>query len=256
MNKLIDTHAHLYVEQFDGDQQEMLDRAFSAGIEEIYLPNIDEATIEPMMKLSQRFPQQLFPMMGLHPCSVEKDYELVLDRMEAGITAHRYYGIGETGIDLYWDESTKEIQIKSFVRQIQWAKKYRLPIVIHSRSALDVTIALIEEHQSEELTGIFHCFDGTEEQARRIINTGFYIGIGGVITYKKSHLPELISTIGIDRVVLETDAPYLSPVPKRGKRNESSYLSFVAEFIAQTLNMTLTTVTQITTLNARKIFIR
>ena len=254
MKTLIDTHAHLYAEQFAADQHDMIDRAIEVGVEKMYLPNIDLDSIDGMHSICEQYSENLFPMMGLHPCSVHADFHDVLDKMETYFEVNKYYGVGETGIDLHWDQSTEVWQMESFERQIEWAKKYKLPIVIHSRAALDKTIALIKKHKDENLRGIFHCFDGTDSQAHEIIQMGFYMGIGGVVTYKKSHLPELIKSIGLKHMVLETDAPYLSPMPKRGKRNESSHLKYIAEFIANLVNQDVESVTELTSNNAREIF--
>ncbi len=254
MIQLIDTHAHLYVEQFKDDAADMIQRAIDTSVEKMYLPNIDESTVESMLSLCANYPSTLFPMMGLHPCSVDDGYMDVLDRMEQSFKKHTYSAIGETGIDLYWDDSKRKDQIASFRRQIQWAKDFDLPIVIHSRSALHLTIDIITEAHGGRLKGIFHCFDGDLDQAKRIIDLGFFIGIGGAVTYKKSKVVDVIRSIGLSNVVLETDSPYLSPVPKRGKRNESAFLMYTAKFIAESLDLPLKTVAEVTTRNARGIF--
>ncbi len=254
MIEMIDTHTHLYLQQFEADRNEMIVRTINAGVVEMYLPNIDRSTIDSMHALSDEYPEHIFPMMGLHPCSVDDDYEATLDQMENLFATRSYSGIGETGIDLYWDTTKEKQQIESFRIQIEWAKEKGLPIVIHSRSALDLTISLISENHDERLNGIFHCFDGTLDQARKIMDLGFYMGIVGVITYKKSTISEVVKAIGLERIVLETDAPYLPPVPKRGKRNESSYLLYTAKFISEVLNLPLSLVAQQTTNNAEKIF--
>ncbi len=252
--QLIDTHAHLYVDQFNSDRTEMIQRALDTGVYKMFLPNIDMTSMDSMHELCEMYPKQLFPMMGLHPCSVDKNYETLLDEMEVLFQERDYAGIGETGIDLYWDKSTLDLQKSSFDRQIAWAKEMQLPIVIHSRAALHVTIEMIQEAQDGRLSGVFHCFDGTVEQARKIMDIGFYLGIGGVVTYKKSILPGVLKEIGLDRVVLETDAPYLSPVPKRGKRNESANLSYIVEFIASVMDMSINEVASVTTQNAKQLF--
>lgn len=254
MNHLIDTHAHLYVDKFDDDRQEMMERAFDAGVQAVYLPNIDGDSIDAMHCLADRFPDRAFPMMGLHPCSVKDDFEAVLARMRRWFDDRPYWGIGETGIDLYWDASTEAIQRRAFDIQIDWAIDMELPIIIHSRSALDITIEMIQHKKCDALRGIFHCFDGTIEQAHAIMDVNFMIGIGGSATYKKSTTKDVIAEIGLSHIVLETDAPYLSPMPKRGKRNESAYLIHTAQFMADVLGTSLDLVAQATTRNASQIF--
>lgn len=252
--QLIDTHAHLYVKQFDEDRSAMVERALGAGVTSLYLPNIDVESIDPMHAMADQFPEIAFPMMGLHPCSVKEDFKDVLAGMRAQFDERSYVGVGETGIDLYWDTSTEAWQREAFAMQIDWAIELELPIVIHSRSALDITIEMIAERKCEALNGIFHCFDGTVEQARAIMETGFYLGIGGSTTYKKSKTVDVLREVGLSHVVLETDAPYLSPTPKRGKRNESAYLVHTATFVADGLELPLSTVAQATTGNAARIF--
>ncbi|MGB4850525.1 MAG: TatD family hydrolase [Saprospiraceae bacterium] len=250
----IDTHCHLYASEFDVDRYEMIQRALNNNVMKMMLPNIDMDSMPGMKALTKLFPENCKPMMGLHPCSVKEDFNEVLAQMKIEIQRGGYYGIGETGVDLYWETKTKKIQISAFEEQIAWGKEFDLPVIIHSRESLDVTIDIISNHQDGTLRGIFHCFGGDFAQAMRIYDLGFKIGIGGVITFKKSDLVQLLPTLPQEIIVLETDAPYLAPVPHRGKRNESSYLSIVAEKVAQSLNLPLEEVAKLTTRNAEGVF--
>ncbi len=252
--KFIDTHAHLYVEQFDEDREEMLDRARAENIEGFYLPNIDSTTIDQMLDLEAKHPEDCFPMMGVHPCSIKADYEKELKIAEEWLKKRAFVGVGEIGIDLYWDKTFAEEQIKAFRIQINWAKELKIPFVIHSRDSLDLTIKIVEEEQDGNLNGIFHCFGGSVDQAKRIIDVGFYLGIGGVLTFKKSGLAKTMAEINLKHLVLETDAPYLAPSPFRGKRNESAYIRQIAEKLASIKEMTLDDVSVHTTENAERIF--
>lgn len=260
--KYIDTHAHLYVEQFKNDIEEVIKRAKNV-VEAIYLPNIDYETVESMLQLADKHSDFLFPMMGLHPCSVDKNYPEVLDKMLQMLEDSRkdeqnpflYKGIGETGIDLYWDKTFIEEQKASLQIQIQWAKHFQLPIILHCREALDIVIELIEKNHDEDLSGIFHCFDGDLFQAQRIAAIPrFKMGIGGVLTYKKSTLPEVLENIDLKHIVLETDSPYLPPTPHRGRRNETAYISLVAQTLAEIKGIGLRELARITNENAKEIF--
>ncbi len=260
MLKFIDTHSHLYLSQFDSDKDEVIQRAQKV-LNAVYLPNIDMESIPSMMNLHELNKEFFFPMMGLHPCSVEDDFEKTLEKMEEILLEGNrdgqktFFGIGETGLDMYWDKTKLEIQKKALKTQIYWAKKYNLPIILHCREALDMVIEMIEAEALAELRGIFHCFDGTLEQAKRIAAIpGFKIGIGGVITYKKSALPEIIHQIAMQYLVLETDSPYLPPVPHRGKRNESSYIPLIAQQLAEVQGIGLKQVAEITNQNAIAVF--
>jgi TatD DNase family protein len=251
----IDTHAHLYADVFKDDADEMLKRAFDAGISHCFLPNIDSGSIESMLGLESRYPDKLFAMMGLHPCSVQgHSLKKELDIVEKWLSMREFCAIGEIGVDLYWDPGTKNIQIDAFEVQIQWAKSLKLPIVIHSRESIDVLIKLVDKHQDGSLSGIFHCFSGTEVQALEIIRLGFMLGIGGPLTYKKSTLPDSVKDIALEYLVLETDSPYLPPVPYRGKRNESSYLIHIAEKLAEIKQVDLGVIAEITSHNAKSLF--
>ncbi len=253
--QFIDTHAHLYAEQFDEDRDEMIKRALSAGVEKLFLPNIDLDSVQGMYALCSKYPNSCFPMMGLHPCSVNENVEQVLDQIELHFDQRKYWGVGEIGIDLYWDKTFIEQQKYAFKRQIEWAKKRQLPIVIHCREAFDEIFEVVDECNDERLFGIFHCFTGTLEQANHIIDYGnFKLGIGGVLTFKKAGLDQVFEHVDLKHLVLETDAPYLSPVPYRGKRNESSYLLYIAERLSEVKSIPLRQVAEQTTANALEIF--
>lgn len=251
----IDTHAHLYSDSFEEDRDAMLERTFAFGVEKVFLPNIDSSSIEGMLALEQAYPDRLYPMMGLHPCSVQPDtWESELAIVASWLEKRSFCAIGEIGMDLYWDKSTQEIQAQAFKIQCEWANEYDLPIVIHSRESIDELIALIREIQFPGFRGIFHCFSGTASQAAEIVELGFLLGIGGPLTYKKSTLPEALQDISLDHMVLETDAPYLPPTPHRGKRNESSYIPLVAQKLAEVKGVSVGEVATLTTRNALQIY--
>ena len=251
----IDTHAHLYHKQFDSDRRDMLRRAADNGVTRLYLPNIDHDSIDAMHALCDAHPDLCYPMMGLHPCHVTADARKDLAEVERLLANGRYYAVGEIGIDLYWDKTLLVQQQEAFRTQVRWAKELALPIVIHSRDSFDEVFAIVEEENDDTLRGIFHCFTGTSEQARMIISLGgFKMGIGGVITYPKSGLSQTMKEVGAEQCVLETDAPYLSPVPHRGKRNESSYIPVIAQALAIATERTLDDIARITTANAEQIF--
>jgi len=252
---LIDTHAHLYVEQFDKDRSEVLERAKKNGVNRVYLPNIDSSSIKAMLDLERKFPDRCFAMMGLHPCSVKDDYEEELAVVKQWLDKRSFAAVGEIGIDLYWDTSFFEQQKDAFLRQIEWAKELDLPIVIHSREATDVIIELLQGVNDDKLRGIFHCFTGAVEQARAITDMGFLLGIGGVLTFKNSGLDKTIAEVDLSHLVLETDAPYLAPVPFRGKRNESSYILHIAEKLAKIKKEDMENIARITTQNALDLFV-
>jgi TatD DNase family protein len=252
---LVDTHAHLYQDVFDADQDEMIKRALNAGVGLMLLPNINSSSILPMHELCGRYPSTIFPMMGLHPCDVGEDYAEVLSDMKIRFNHHEYIAVGETGIDLYWDKSTLPLQIESFRIQVQWAKELSLPLVIHARESFNELFDQLDELHDSTLRGIFHCFSGSIEQARKIMSyETFLMGIGGVITYEKSGLAEVVRHIPVEHLVLETDAPFLTPKPHRGKRNESSYLTFIASKLAESTGRSLQEIAQITTSNAIDLF--
>ncbi len=251
---LIDTHTHIYLKDFAEDHSLMINRAIENNISTMLLPNIDSDSISDLLKTVKEYPSLCFPMMGLHPCSVTDSYKSELYEIEKYLFSQEWIGVGEVGLDLYWDKTSFPAQEECFRIQIGWSKSLQLPLSIHSREATEEAIKIIEELQDGTLSGVFHCFSGTLEQAQRVINSGFYIGVGGVVTYKKTNLPEIILEIGPDHLVLETDAPYLSPVPFRGKRNEPSHLKFVALKLAEILSVTIDDIALITTQNALRLF--
>lgn len=253
----IDTHAHLYHKQFEHDREAMVQRAFDAGVKKLFLPNIDQESIASMDALAAAYPSQCFAMMGLHPCSVGEDNDAVMAEMERLLRTTRYCAVGEIGIDLYWDKTWLAQQQEVFRQHVRWAKELDLPIAIHCRNSFAETIAIVEEENTDGLRGVFHCFTGTPEEAQRIIALGgFVLGIGGVITYPKGGLFETMQVVGADHCVLETDAPYLAPVPYRGKRNESSYIPHIAERLALATSCSVETIATITTNNAERLFRR
>jgi TatD DNase family protein len=233
----------------------MVQRAIQAGIVRMYLPNIDAESIGPMLELEAAFPEHCFAMMGLHPCSVQADtYEKELSVVEKHLGERAWSGIGETGIDLYWDKTTLPLQQIAFARQIEWAKELSRPIIIHSRESNRECIDLVRQGQDGRLRGIFHCFSGTLEEAREMIDLGFMLGVGGTVTYSKSTLPAVLKEIPLEHIVLETDAPYLPPVPHRGKRNESAYVRHVAEMLSEIKVKPLADIARVTTENALRMF--
>lgn len=251
---LIDTHTHLYLEQFDTDRNQVIEYAIGQGISKFFLPNVDSSTIESMLQLSKNFPTHCFPMMGLHPCSVKENYKEELQLIEKWIEKEKFYAIGEIGIDLYWDKTFVKEQEEAFLYQTRLAKRKNLPIVIHSRESMHLILDLMEPLKEELPIGIFHCFGGSLEQAERAIALGYKLGIGGTVTYKNSTLPQVLSKINLEHIVLETDSPYLPPVPYRGKRNESAYVILVAQKLAEIYNISTEKIAEITTQNSTKIF--
>jgi len=249
-----DTHAHLYLKQFNKDIDSVINNAVKNGIDKILLPNIDSGTIKAMLQLESSNPQLFGSMAGVHPGSIKENFKKELEIVERELESGHYVGVGEVGIDLYWDKTYKEEQIYAFDTQVKWALKYDLPVIIHARNAMDITIDIIRQNQSGSLKGIFHCFTGNIDQAFEIMKLGFYMGIGGIVTYKNSGLQETVKEIPLEYMVLETDAPYLTPVPFRGKRNESAYLVYIAQKIAEIKNIDLEEVAAITTDNAEKLF--
>lgn len=251
---LTDTHTHLYAQEFDVDRSAMIKRAIDSGISRLFLPNIDCQSIQPMLDLVWAFPENCFPMMGLHPCSVDEHVEAQLFQIQKWLKKRKFYAIGEIGLDYYWSLDFKEQQISAFKKQLQWAIQFNLPVVIHSRNSTADVISVLKEINHSKLKGIFHCFSGTEEEAKEIVSLGFYLGIGGVLTFKNSGLDKAIENIPIEHLVLETDAPYLAPIPYRGKRNESVYLIEVAKKLAELKHTSIENVAKITTENSKKIF--
>ncbi|MES2779177.1 MAG: TatD family hydrolase [Bacteroidota bacterium] len=251
---LTDTHAHLYAEEFDADRKGMMHRALQKHVTRMFLPNIDVNSIQPMLNLVWEFPENCFPMMGLHPCSVDQHVEAHLFQIQKWFKKRTFYAVGEIGLDFYWSIEFKEQQIMAFKKQIQWAIQYNLPINIHSRNATPECIAILAEMKHPSLRGIFHCFSGTAEEAQQIVALGFYLGIGGVLTFKNSGLDKAIENISLENLVLETDAPYLAPIPYRGKRNESAYLIEVAQKLSELKNTSVEKVAAVTTENSKKVF--
>lgn len=251
---LTDTHCHLYSEEFAVDIEEVIKNAAIEGVQQFYLPGIDSTAIESMLALEKKFPGKCIAMIGLHPCYVKDNYDEELEIVRGWLTKREFAAIGEIGLDFYWDKTFLIQQYQAFRTQIEWAIEYKRPIVIHTRNAMQETINLVKEYKSKGLSGIFHCFSGSYESAKEIINAGFYLGIGGVVTYKNAGLAEVLTKIDLEHLVLETDAPYLTPVPFRGKRNESSYLKYIAAKIAAIKQVPLEEVASITTANAEKIF--
>ena len=259
--KLIDTHSHIYLSEFELDRDAILERAENEGIRKILLPAIDSSTHEGMLKLEENNPSVCLCMMGLHPCSVKENYREELKIARDYLEKRSFKAIGEIGLDFYWDKTFTEQQYAAFHEQIEWALHFDIPIAIHSRNSTDECIKVIAEHQKAclpdkqgKLKGVFHCFSGNTEQAKQVIDLGFYLGIGGVVTFKNSGLDKVMETISLDNVVLETDAPYLAPVPFRGKRNEPAYLKYVVEKLADIKNTGVDEVAAITTENAEKLF--
>lgn len=252
--QLVDTHCHLYAEEFENDLDAVFQRAFSEGVEKFYLPGIDSASIAAMLELEQKFPGKCIAMMGLHPCYVKENFQQELTIVKDWLAKRKFAAIGEIGLDYYWDKTFAAEQVLAFRSQIEWSIELGLPIVIHTRNAMQQTIDIVKEYIPKGLRGIFHCFSGSYESACEIIDAGFYLGIGGVVTYKNAGLVDVLSKIDLKHMVLETDAPYLTPVPFRGKRNESSYLKYVVEKLAEIKNCPVETVAMITTANAEKIF--
>jgi TatD DNase family protein len=255
MIPLVDTHAHLYSSKYNHDRPEMVRRAIAAGVTRMYLPNIDSESIQPMLDLETAFPDNCFAMMGLHPSHVKPEtYQSELTLVEKWLGQRTWAGIGETGIDLYWDKTTLGIQQEAFARQCEWAKELGRPIIIHSREANREALEVVRQAQDGRLRGIFHCFSGTLEEAKEMIALGFMLGIGGSLTYPKSNLPVILRDVPLEHIVLETDAPYLPPVPHRGKRNESAYVRLVAEMLSDVKVLPVTEIARVTTANALRMF--
>ncbi len=251
---MIDTHTHLYAAEFDNDQSETIERALKAGVKRFYLPAIDSTFTQKMYALEEQFPEYIFLMAGLHPTHVNENYKTELAHVKQQLSERTFVAIGEIGIDLYWDKKFLTQQQQAFREQIALAKHYKLPIVIHSRDSFAEIFEILEVEKSDDLYGIFHCFTGTYEQALRAIRLGFMLGIGGVATFKNGKIADYLAQIPIEHIVLETDSPYLAPVPHRGKRNESSYIRLIAEKIAEIYNLPFETIVQETTKNALQIF--
>ncbi len=252
----IDTHAHMYAEQFDQDRDEAIQRAIESGVERIYLPNIDHTSIDAMLELEAKYPEHCFAMMGLHPCSVKEDFEKELQIVEDWLGKRKFVAVGEMGTDLYWDQTHFEQQQEAFRLQVAWAKKYDLPIVIHCRDSFQETVDLLKPLKKENpnLKGIFHCFTGSVADAEQVIDLGFLMGIGGVATFKKAGMDQVLPQVDLKHLVLETDSPYLAPVPHRGKRNESAYIPKIAQRVAEIKDLPLEQIAKATTEQALQLF--
>lgn len=250
----IDTHTHLFSSQFDNDRHQVVQKAIEQGVEKMLLPNINSKTLEAMHQLCQDFPQHCFPMIGLHPCDVKNDYEEELKIIKSHLDKGKYVAIGEIGIDLYWDKGTLEIQKKAFRQQLKWAKEYDLPVAIHIRKSFDTIFDVLEEVNDQNLRGVFHCFTGSKEQGQKAIEMGFMLGIGGVVTFKNSGLDKVLKELPLEKLLLETDSPYLAPTPYRGQRNESSFITIVAQKLAEIYEVNLEEVAIKTTHNAKTLF--
>ncbi len=251
---LIDTHSHIYSDDFSSDLDEVVQNAYNNGVKKIILPNIDSGSIKRLIDLSNSYPHICYPLMGLHPTSVDADYKEELQAMEYWLDKQKIYGIGEIGIDLHWETEFINEQKEAFRHQIKLAKTNSLPVVIHVRNSFNEVYSIIKEEQDGSLKGVFHCFTGDTEEATKIIDQGFLLGIGGVLTFKNSNLSEVLQNVDMKHLVLETDSPYLAPVPKRGRRNESSFLVYIAQKLAEVYQVPVKEVAEITTANARSLF--
>lgn len=249
-----DTHTHLYYEKDLELRAALMARCLENKVSRLFLPNVDSESIPLVFSLAEQYPEHCFPMLGLHPCDVKANFKEELATIEREIAQRKVYAIGEIGIDLHWDKTTLSIQKEAFRLQIAWAKQLDLPIVIHCREAFDEIFEILCELKDEKLMGIFHCFSGTLEQAEKVISLGFYLGIGGVLTYKNSGLDQVVAKIPLEHLVLETDSPYLTPVPFRGKPNESSYLIYVAQKLADIKQISIEEIAEITTQNSKLVF--
>jgi TatD DNase family protein len=251
---LIDTHCHIYLKDFDWDRHEMLIRAENEGVMTFLMPAIDISTYGSMTDAESSYPGKCFAMMGLHPCSVKSGFNDELAFVEKEMEARKFIAVGEIGLDFYWDKTFSNEQHIAFQRQLELALQHDLPIVIHSRNSIDECIQTVKQNQKGNLKGVFHCFSGTADQANQIIDLGFYLGIGGVVTFKNSGLDRVIKDVDMKHIVLETDSPYLAPVPFRGKRNECSYLKYVVEKLSEIKELTKKEIEEVTTKNAKELF--
>ncbi|MDA7794326.1 TatD family hydrolase [Flavobacteriales bacterium] len=251
---LIDTHTHLFSSQFDDDRHLIVQNAIDKGVSKMLLPNINSQTIDAMHKLCADFPTHCFPMMGLHPCDVKENYLEELQIVKSYLDKGSYVALGEIGIDLYWDKDTLDIQKEAFRQQLIWAKEYDLPVAIHIRESFDEVFEIIEEVNDDHLRGVFHCFTGNEAQAKKAIELGFMLGVGGVVTFKNSGLDKTLKNLDLNHLILETDSPYLAPTPHRGQRNESSFLPLIAQKLAEIYEINVEEVAKVTSHNANTLF--
>ena len=252
--QLIDTHTHIYLPEFDDDRDLVIKRAVESGVTNLLMPNIDTGSVNIMLEVENQYPGICLPMIGLHPTSVKKDYLTQIEKLETLAASHKFYAIGEIGIDLYWDKSNLEDQIRAFRRQVAFAEGAGLPVVIHSRNSFPEVFSALEEFAGSGVRGVFHAFTGTEEDAEKAIRMGFSLGIGGIVTFKNSGLDKVVKHVGAKHIVLETDSPYLAPMPYRGKRNESSYLSIINNRIAEILGISSEETASITSSNSDQLF--
>ena len=248
----IDSHAHLFLPEFNTDRKEIIEHSIKNGVQKIVVPNVEVATVAPMIETCNIAPDNLFPAIGLHPCSVKSDYKLELLEIKKAINLEKFKAIGEIGIDLYWDKTYYQEQVIALEEQIGWALDYSLPVILHCRESLEFVYEIVKKHSN--LRGVFHAFMGSEEQAKKIIGLGFYLGIGGVVTFKNSGLDKIVSKVSIENILLETDSPYLTPTPFRGKRNEPSNVELIAKKLAEIYNLQLDDIASITTANAEHLF--
>ncbi len=253
---LTDTHTHLYLSDFEEDREQIINNALENSVKYMLLPNIDSTTLYDLKVMAAAFPENCFPMMGLHPTSVKADYEKEMALVEQELATGDYSGVGEIGIDFYWDNSFEEAQKEVFRQQLRLAKRYRLAVSIHTRNAFEITYQIVKEELTDELKGVFHCFTGTVNEAEQIMDTGLKMGIGGIITFKNSGLADVVARLPLEALVLETDAPYLTPVPFRGKRNQSAYLLYVAKKIAAIKNIPVEMVAETTSRTAENLFLK
>ncbi|MDP4283597.1 MAG: TatD family hydrolase [Bacteroidota bacterium] len=252
--KLIDTHTHLNLEEFNSDINSVIQRAIDEGVEKFYIPAIDSSETESLLALEKKFPDNIFAMAGLHPCSVKQNFKEELNKIQHQLSERKFAAIGETGLDFYWDTTFTKEQYESLHLHAEWAIQYKRPLVLHTRNAMQETIDVVKSFNGKSLFGIFHCFSGSLQNAKDIIDAGFLLGIGGVLTFKNSGLAEVIKEIDLKYLVLETDAPYLAPAPFRGKRNESSYLKYIVQKLAEIKEMQVEVVAKQTTKNAEAVF--
>jgi TatD DNase family protein len=251
---MVDTHIHLYDEQFEHDLETVITRAEDSGVGRMLLPNIDAQTVQPMLEVCRQYPARCFPMLGLHPTSVHEDFEQQLEIIASYLDHTKIVAIGEIGVDLYWDRQFLDQQLEAFRIQIGWAKKYKLPLSIHCRKSYNEIISVLKKEQDGTLSGVFHCFPGNVRQAEEVVKLGFMLGVGGVVTYKNAEMATVVQNVGIEHILTETDAPYLPPVPFRGKRNESAYIYHIVQKIAELKSMSQTEVADVTDANAERVF--
>lgn len=254
MVSLIDTHCHVYLKHFDGDLDAVIESAKKQGVQKILMPNVDEETVERLHHLADTYPGYCIPMMGLHPCDVEEDWEDELERLLAWFDQRKYIAVGEIGLDLYWDKTTLDRQVLALKRQIEFGLEKELPVVLHTRDSTDKTLDVLSEYKGTKLRGVLHCFSGSLEQAKRAIKLNMMLGIGGVLTFKNAGIAEVVKHIDLEHIILETDAPYLPPVPYRGKRNEPSYVYHVAAFLSELRGQGIAEIGRVTTANAERLF--